>query len=252
MDCIDKKDNPDENATFTLEGMPPIPLRSIKIFKRENRSSRSIAINTDDEIESLPNTFDMNNLARSLPRYDKESDIAICYLAEQINSYIAPTNTQALLNDSFPIKNLCGNNTELVFDMDNDGIPNKIRFHAVNSQASALALAALMNAHERSQVFIIGYPGFNSQSQTISRARPLGGSYTPRDTIALCLQFATTISEYNFEFDAPIYHGMSGGPIFTLTPGIPIIIDIFGVVRALSFGSLAQPHPSRCDGSFLR
>jgi len=252
MNCIDKKDNPNEMASFTLERKLSIPLHAIKVFKRENRNSRLIAINTDGEIESGPNMLDLNDRARSLPRYDMEGDIAICYLAEQIDSAIVPTNTQDYLNDSFPISNLTCNDFSLVFDLNNDGVPNRIRFHRITSEANAVTLTAFLNKRERSQTFVVGYPGFNPRSQTLSRARPLADHFTPLDTISLSAVFADVINEYNFNFDAPIYPGMSGGPIFTLIPSIPITIDIYGVVRAISFGSAAQPHPSRCDGSFLR
>lgn len=249
MDCINKKDHSKEVATFTLEGVPPIPLRAIKIFKRENRESRSIAINTNGEINSEKNTLDLEHLARALPRYDKEGDIAICYLAPRIMGAMA---TQTLLKMFFPVADVCFQNNQTAFNIINQGVPISVRFHQVtNAQTDIPTFLTSMNAHGRNQIFILGYPGFNSHTQTLSIARPLVNDLNPH-AISMSDQFSAPVNEHNFYFDAPIYHGMSGGPIFALTPGNPNIIDIYGIVRALNFGNLTTPYPSRYEGTFLK
>ena len=67
------------------------------------------------------------------------------------------------------------------------------------------------------------------------------------------------VTEYNFFHDSPTYAGMSGGPIFNLSPAAPGVagavntINVYGVVRGANFGDLqAVPIPSRCNGSFLQ
>lgn len=249
MDCINKKDHSKEVATFTLEGIPPIPLRAIKIFKRENRESRSIAINTNGEINSEKNTLDLDQLARALPRYDKEGDIAVCYLAPRI---MGATVTQTLLKVFFHVTNVNFQNNQTSFNITNHGIPITVRFHGVaNIQTDIPTFLTSMNAHDRNQIFILGYPGFNSHTQTLSIARPLANHLNPH-TLAMSDQFSAPVNEHNFYFDAPIYHGMSGGPIFALTPANPNTIDIYGIVRALNFGNLTTPYPSRYEGTFLK
>jgi len=248
MECIDKIDNPAEEATFELSGKVPIPITSIRLFKRNGRESQ-MSYNGGMNFSPL-NMAELGALARSLPRYDGDGDVAICYLGN-INVGGAIINTQAYLNHCYPIAGFAFNPAanQINFTMG----ASAINFHFVNHLAEAQAISAMINGLAKNQNFVIGYAGFNPLSQTLSVARD--------GNLPLFPGFISVpvTTEYSFFHDAPTYSGMSGGPIFHFAPAAPgaagalNTINVYGVVQGYNFGNVgAACTPSRCVGSFLQ
>lgn len=252
IEAIAKADNAAEVAMFTLNGMIPIPISAVKVFKRNGRESftsyNAMAYGGIGTIATSPwNAIGLNNLARSLPRYDIEGDVAICYLSDNIGII----NTQALLNVFYPIAGFGFANNHINFTIGG----NDIHFYFVDNLPIANAIVVAINALPKNHNFIIGYADFNPLSQTLSIARN-GPGLNPAIPLYATFIDVPTVTGYNFFHDAPMCSGMSGGPIFNFTPGgggAPNTIHVYGVVRCSNFNVIGPAAlPSRCNGSFLQ
>jgi hypothetical protein len=245
LEAIRLQDNQNELAGFTLglPGFPPfiIPVNSITILKSNNRNTSFVSLNNGNPDASSFNTIRFPGLVNAIPRYDTESDLAICELGGSvIIPGIGAFNTQLFLNQIYPVINVQINNDILSFML--NGI--NINFHTVNNLLTTQNLVVGVNNANKNNNFVVGYAGFNLLSQTLSTAR-FGNLLLP----FLGANFIDPINhtQYTFFHDAPTFSGMSGGPIFNVD-NINNSVSVYGIVKASYFNN----QPGLCSGSFLQ
>lgn len=207
----------DVDIAFHLNGMnDPVPLTSLKIFKQPGRNVG--IINLPDNNPPIENTLHINDI-RAIPRYEEYGDIALM----KIDPGWDPTLTFILMivnNDLDLQRN--GNGAHLTMRVPNlDHNLNIIHnityhFYFMNNGQQAQHLINNANAHHTN--YLLGYAdvGIGYNLYRSPKRHPQAMSLMPNPNIFSVNEINANhqVSSLHFRHDAPLYLGMSGGPIF--------------------------------------
>lgn len=184
-----------------------VPIKYFTIFKKNGR---------DTALQGLPiNTIQFPKLL-SIHRFDKEGDIAWCRFDEEndgLHNWFTKYTGVSQVNQQ---------SNSITFQVGTGSTVTKYEVHFTNTLLDAQILDLFLNLQPKNSNFSAGYSGLEGSSLTIVKARD--------DIIKTSRQFYKLLgNELDFIYDAPSYHGMSGGPIFNIDTN-QRIVKIVGVV----------------------
>ncbi|MDP3372467.1 MAG: hypothetical protein Q8S21_06245 [Candidatus Paracaedibacteraceae bacterium] len=219
-------------------------IKSIKIFKKKEKSVRLTNITNSEEFPFEENTINFPDI-RATPRFDGAGDVALCELdLEPVQKFFLDysLNIQSSTWDKSTLK------VKRIFS-EEAGREQNIFFHFTNNDSSAKAVFESIKKAPKFNKYALGYMGLNPGAYSLQI------SHTRDGKINSCFEpakFGDYINQFNFTHDIPMYWGMSGGPIIQVHDKNNI--NVFGVVRSsLPFngGIPASEKASLCSGSFL-
>lgn len=211
-----------------------IGITSIKVFKKQPKNF----VIGDTHILSPVNKVSYQTMG-ALPRYEDLEDIAILDLNPASHAALLVASNIHTVNLTPP-----ATNRTLSFNSGN----NRYNFHFISTLPEANNIVA--NANLQATNLILGYAAIHGAGMSL---RKVG----KRQQHPLFPNFINIplADENQFIHDAPMYWGMSGGPIFyTVHNGFGgRDAHIYGVVKgAFPFDGVSPNWSSQCMGTFLK